>query len=237
MSIADELRKLEDLHRTGALTEEEFARAKAAVLQGAPAAPGPAGHDGNLFPIDVDESLTPQRLTPMRIVAGALLLGCLVFLGIVLFMVLGLRDGRGTALVQDVPILSLAAVAMLAVCGPLAFLLPARITRLALGQILAGTWTMPPGGDPRAFASGGAKLLAVRQMTLIVGLAMLEGTAFLGCVAYLIEAHPLALGVVGVALALMLCQFPTEGRVRAWLERQADALGELRLQRQMVGER
>lgn len=34
MSLADELTKLEDLRRAGALTESEFARAKAAVLAG-----------------------------------------------------------------------------------------------------------------------------------------------------------------------------------------------------------
>ena len=32
MNIADELQKLQELHRTGALTDEEFATANAAVL-------------------------------------------------------------------------------------------------------------------------------------------------------------------------------------------------------------
>jgi phage shock protein C len=39
MSIADELAKLEGLRASGALNEEEFARAKALVLSGMPAAP------------------------------------------------------------------------------------------------------------------------------------------------------------------------------------------------------
>ena len=34
MSLADELAKLEDLRRTGALTDAEFARAKAKLLAG-----------------------------------------------------------------------------------------------------------------------------------------------------------------------------------------------------------
>ncbi len=38
MSLVDEIQKLEDLHRRGALTDEEFTRAKAALLAG-PAAP------------------------------------------------------------------------------------------------------------------------------------------------------------------------------------------------------
>lgn len=39
MDLADELRRLEELHRRGALTDEEFARAKAAVLAGSTPAP------------------------------------------------------------------------------------------------------------------------------------------------------------------------------------------------------
>jgi hypothetical protein len=38
MDLAEELRKLEELHRSGALTDEEFARAKAALLNGPPGA-------------------------------------------------------------------------------------------------------------------------------------------------------------------------------------------------------
>ncbi|HEV3256358.1 MAG TPA: SHOCT domain-containing protein [Gemmataceae bacterium] len=45
MNIADEIRKLEELHRSGALTNEEFAKAKAAVLAGAQSPAGPANHE------------------------------------------------------------------------------------------------------------------------------------------------------------------------------------------------
>ena len=43
MAFTDELDKLDELHRRGALSDEEFARAKARLLDGQPAAPqGPA---------------------------------------------------------------------------------------------------------------------------------------------------------------------------------------------------
>ncbi len=42
MAISDELAKLQDLHQRGALSDEEFARAKARVLEGAPAGIGSA---------------------------------------------------------------------------------------------------------------------------------------------------------------------------------------------------
>ena len=44
MGISDELERLQALRERGALSEEEYARAKAQVLQGAPVSSGPAGH-------------------------------------------------------------------------------------------------------------------------------------------------------------------------------------------------
>jgi hypothetical protein len=43
MSVSDELGKLGDLHQRGLLSDEEFARAKARVLEGATAAGGAPG--------------------------------------------------------------------------------------------------------------------------------------------------------------------------------------------------
>ena len=44
MGISDDLERLQSLRERGALSEEEYARAKAQVLQGAPAASSPPGH-------------------------------------------------------------------------------------------------------------------------------------------------------------------------------------------------
>jgi phage shock protein PspC (stress-responsive transcriptional regulator) len=38
MSVSDEIRRLHELHQAGALTDEEFARAKERILNGAPPA-------------------------------------------------------------------------------------------------------------------------------------------------------------------------------------------------------
>lgn len=45
MSLADDLIKLEDLRRSGALNESEFAQAKATLLNGDPAGPAPPDTD------------------------------------------------------------------------------------------------------------------------------------------------------------------------------------------------
>ena len=44
MSISEELERLQALRERGALSDEEYARAKAQVLQGAPVSGTPVGH-------------------------------------------------------------------------------------------------------------------------------------------------------------------------------------------------
>jgi hypothetical protein len=224
MTIADDLAKLEGLHRSGALTDDEFASAKAALLKApAPAAsPPPTAPDLSRF--DPDAELTPQILRVMQIIAGALLAGVSTFLVIVIVI----RNGPGAPPPQAVFVMTPVAAVFLALLAPLAFMVPGIMTRSALRQINAGTWPARAGASLSASASVGAKLIAVRQTTLLVGLALLEGAAFNACIAYLLEGQVLALAVVGVAIALILSRFPTRERVRNWLERQASALAELR---------
>lgn len=173
----------------------------------------------------------------MQIIAAALLLGVVMFLAIVLIIVFSRPNGAGIAPAGDVPIVSVLAVSFLAIQAPLAFIIPGFQTRTALRRIASGTWQLPPGANAASFATDASKLLAVRQTSMIIGLALLEGTAFLGCIAYLVEKQPFALVVVLVAVTLMLVNFPTEGRVRAWLERQADQLAELHRQGGFEAER
>jgi hypothetical protein len=173
-----------------------------------------------------DEPL-PQ-LTTMRIIAGALLSGVTIFLAIVLYLVLVENDGHGLNPPVDLPFLSVASLVLLLMEAPLSFIVPANITRKAVQQIAQGTWLGPQGTDPSAFPTDAAKLLAVYQTAMIVGLAMLEGAAFFGCIAYLVEGHAVGLGVVILAVLLQILRFPTESRVRAWLEQQAEMLAQLR---------
>jgi hypothetical protein len=158
-----------------------------------------------------DEILPPQRLLTMRIVAGALLLGVLIFLGLVLFMVLVQNNGVGTAPPGDLPILSLLAVAFFVIQAPLSFIVPRFQLRTALRQIASATWKLPPGASATDFRTDASKLLAVRQTSMIVGLALLEGAAFFACIAYLLEAQPWVLATVLAAVLLMIVTFPSEG--------------------------
>jgi len=173
------------------------------------------------MPAETDDTLLRQRLRVMQLIAAALILGVLFFLGIVLFQ----RGAEPPA--GGVGIISLVAVLLLATNAPLAQVLPAILTRSALRRIASGTWQAPPGAAG-GHDSDAAKLLTVQQTAMLIGLALLEGVAFLGCVAYLLEGEAVALAVVGVALFLMVLNFPTEGRLRAWLQAQEDRLAALR---------
>lgn len=169
-----------------------------------------------------EDTLLRQRLRVMQLIAAALIGGVLFFLGIVLFQ----RGAQPPA--GGVGVISLVAVFLLATNAPLAQVLPGILTRSALQRIAAGTWQSPPGAAPGNHDSDAAKLLTVRQTATIVSLALVEAVGFLGCIAYLLEGEAVALAVVGVALLLMVMNFPTEGGLRAWLQAQEDQLAALR---------
>ncbi len=177
---------------------------------------------------DPGDPLLSQRIRTMQLIAAALLMGVLSFLGIALFLVYVQQNGEGMVPAQGLPIYSLVAWGMFAVCAPLSIYLPRTMLDSQSRRIAAGEWRPPSGTDASAYASEKAQLLAVRQTTMIVGLALLEGSAFMGILAFLSEANPLALCVTAGAVVLMLMRFPTEGRSRAWLDEQAEKLVQAR---------
>ena len=249
MNIPDELRKLQEMHASGALTDDEFAQAKAAVLGDIAPAEGPRVQEPQLPPAVSGDMLLRSQLRTMQIVAFALLTGVGTFLAMVLFIVNWANNGQGMlgAVGFPFPFLTVIALAMLAVEAPLAFLIPAMIVRSNLQQIAEGRWQAPsmavrasdaiwpvvPVVSGANLGNDNGKLLAVRRKAMIIGLALLESAAFMGCMAYLLEANVLGLAVVGVAVMLMLIKFPTEGGIRAWLDRQSEILAELRQQQEM----
>ena len=182
-----------------------------------------------------DELRFKNQLRTMQIIAIAMLAGVCVFATIVVFQVSTRQNDPAKAAVQgELPLPQLAAGA-LAAFGPLAFLL----LRSTLKKIADGTWTPPSarnGGTwpPGYFDGDEIKLLFDRQRSFIIGMAMLEGTGFFGCMAYMVSGQPLALGVIVGAIFLMLCKFPTAGRLRNWIELQAARLTDLRRERDLM---
>jgi hypothetical protein len=173
------------------------------------------------------------RVRTMQIFAATLCGGVAIFAAIALYLVdqdgpLGQVPAPG-----DLPILSVAALVMLGICVPLGLFLPNMILRGTLQRIAAGTWTPPPvsvdaAAGPSRYASDEARLLQARQTLMIIACALLESAGMLAAMAYLLEGQSFALTTTAVALALMLFQFPTQGRVRDWLERHVAIVAELR---------
>jgi hypothetical protein len=160
----------------------------------------------------------------MQIIAGSLLTGLLFAVGLMVFLVYGQNNGQGRAPPADLPLISLLAIGMAVITFPLGLIFPGITSRSALRLIAAGTWAPPQNVDPASFSSDAAKLMTVRLTSMIIGLALLEGTAFFGAIAFLLEAQPFVLAVPGVAIVLMVVQFPTEERLRAWVSEQLEHL-------------
>jgi hypothetical protein len=173
-----------------------------------------------------EDFLKPASLRVMQLIAVALILGAIAFLAIVLYLVLVQKQAPGATPPQNLPLISLIAAGFLVVAAVLSFVVPAAVARSTLRRIAAGTWTPGPGMEMPATDSG--KLLVVCQTTRIVGLALLEGACFFACIAYLLEGQPFVLAVVAVGIGLMLARFPSEGRVRLWLEGQKEQLARAR---------
>jgi hypothetical protein len=169
-----------------------------------------------------EDELTPAYLRTGQLIASCLILGVLVFLGIAVYLVQVQHQGTGMAPVANAPLMSYIAAGLLALMAPLSFLVPSALVRNSVQQIAGGTWHPSPQGPAPATDAG--KLLLVRQTTMIIGMAQLEGACFFGGIAYLLEGQPLALVVVVIGLLLLMTKFPTEGRVRSWLDAQMEQL-------------
>jgi hypothetical protein len=148
----------------------------------------------------------------LRIVVGAMLMGVLVFLGVVL----AIRRGAGPA----EPFIAYLAAAFALVCAFASTVVPNFMANQAirlqnLEPALEGTGRIDVGFDNQILS----QLLAIYQTRLIVACALLEGAAFFNLVAYMIEGWTPNLVVTGVLLVMMAMRFPTTGGVEEWVSR------------------
>ncbi len=167
---------------------------------------------------DPDNPVSSAQVRVMQIMAAALVIGPTFFLALSLFLVQVQNRGQGLA-PPSAPVLTILAAAMFVISTATAFVVPGLVVRYRLQRIASGA-------EPDAVSQ--VRALPIKEM--IIGRALHEGAAFLGCIAYLMEAQPLALGVAGLAILLMLIRFPTEYRVKTWMRRQLDWLEKAREQ-------
>ena len=181
---------------------------------------------------DTDAQRLGSQLRIMRIIMGAMMMGIVSFLGIAVFLV----QQRAPNPNQQV-LLSYMAAAYFAIIFVLWWVFPDMVVKNHVQKIAAGTWT--PGKDPgtgkefaaTAYPTDASKLLAVNQTHTLIAAALLEGAAFFGCLAYLIEGQVFTLAVPGVVFALMVLTFPTRDRVSQWVEVQQTRVTDRRSER------
>ncbi len=175
------------------------------------------------LPAEVRRALH-QHIRSIQIIVAALVVGCLSFLGIVVFVIDAPAQPVGAG---DGLVITLAAVGMAAVNVALRFFLPTAIANAARRKISRGTWKLPAAqpASPKLrdfleTTGDAGKLMLVLMARTLLATALLEGAAFLAIIAYMVEgplfALALAIGlVVGVA-----CHFPSRSSVIRWIASQ-----------------
>ena len=149
---------------------------------------------------------TPEALVrTMQIVAAALMLGVLVFLGIVLVITQGDVSGKPE-------LMTMMAAGFGALMIVSHFVIPAISVKLHLRQAAAELTAKKTDDDKRV------RMYGIYQAQLTIGFALLEGAAFFNLIAMSAENSVVSLGVVILLLGLMAVKFPTRDKVSFWVE-------------------
>jgi hypothetical protein len=175
-----------------------------------------------------EDKLMRRRMCRMQLIALGMPAAAVVYACVALLIVANQWGGFGKA--GRNPWLSWVSVGFLALQIVVVNVFPAKGTGSALQKVAEGVWEPPRSRTVRRknFTTDSERLLEISQIDVLAYLAPLEGAAFLGCIAYLIDANSIALLVTGTAIVLMLIRFPSNWRVCDWLERQTEKLAELR---------
>lgn len=145
-------------------------------------------------PINLD-----QAVRVMQIIAAALVMGVLVFAGIVLALGSLNQPPRGN-------LVSLIGAGLAILCFVLHLLVPGAAAR-----------SRAAGVSENADVSVWCEIY---QTKLIMGLAMLEGAALANLVFCIVEHNWWSMAIAGVLVFWMLVQFPTRTRIEQWIETQ-----------------
>jgi hypothetical protein len=166
----------------------------------------------------------------IQIIVGAMAAGVLAFLGIVFYLV----SRNPNAAVPAEPIVTYLAIGMALVTVIASLIVPGIVAsrmRQSLVDGRSSQWGLVQ-NVPRAAELGDVTALAVIYQTrTIIGTALLEGSAFLASVAYLLEHQRYAAYVASVLLLLLLGQIPTTARIEAWMEGESAMIQQMRQMR------
>jgi len=134
-----------------------------------------------------------------QIIAGALMMGVVVFACVAFFIAKG--DG------PPFPVISLMAIGFAAVATVMRFVMPAIIVNGGKAQLKQAAADEKP-----------MVLAGLYQTKIIVVMAVLEGAAFFNLVAYMMEQQFWSYGAVAFLLGVMAISFPSQGQFESWAE-------------------
>lgn len=143
---------------------------------------------------DAEQQQITAALATLRIIAGALIMGVASFAAITIIIAGGAPNGNGT-------ILFWIAIAV-AVAGIIASQIATAImSRAGAKQDLSVE-----------------RSIALYTTRMIVGLAILEGAAFVNLVFFIITGRWLLFAAVALLVIFMFAKFPTRGGLVRWIE-------------------
>ena len=166
----------------------------------------------------------------LRIIVPSMAGGVLIFLALVVFVFNpgANRAAEGGAEAGGAAENALPILTYLAVAG----LVGAVVARFVVVPVIvnANRQQLAQDVDKQKKDPGGVErtLAGTFQTVTIIGVALLEGAAFLAVIAYMIERSPIALGVALVLAAGILAHIPSVGRARSWVDQQTRRLEEER---------
>lgn len=175
-----------------------------------------------------------SRVTSLKIIVGALLVGAAGFLTVAVVLVrLGiLEPSEELAWVMNL-------VLILFLAGDLTawFVVPNMIVSQGRRKIAAGSWSLPEGPQMANTASfiertgDAGRLFVVYQTKTIVAAAILQSVGFFGIVVYMITSSMVGL-VVAIVMTLGLAMhFPNRYGVIQWIENQLQLIEQERQSR------
>lgn len=177
-----------------------------------------------------------ERVRVLRIVIVAMLIGIMALLAVA-WSTLSDSQRKAAALARKPTLSTLSAgLAGAAILGSI--LVPAMLTKVNRQRIAAartGPTSTPPwvraespsGSDPLK-SEVGMQVGAAEFSNRILSVALLEGAAMLGGVAYMNEGRTWVLGPVALVLLVMVGRIPTESGFRHLVETEMQAVSDIR---------
>jgi hypothetical protein len=169
---------------------------------------------------DGSDPLKPVLQTS-QIILGALVAGLVFFLGIILFVMPKQGGPPGGGGQTSLPIL-LIVVFVFAITGLVLSVIAPRIMMTATRRKIAGAIaasSVPGSPDAKGFLEE-VEWMPVYMTQMIVGAALIEGSAFFALIVYMLERNPIVLGLALFLIAALALRFPTREKVTTWIDQQ-----------------